>query len=102
MATYEEAIDALRNAQAAGDTEAARRLADIAFQLAPRQAAPRSAAEPELSLTGALQYGVEAATENLAQSARAVGWDEWSAALSEFTDPPEDYTPQSPEFIRRL
>lgn len=37
MATYDEVMQALRNADAAGDVEAATRLAEIAVQLAPQQ-----------------------------------------------------------------
>lgn len=56
MATYDEVIEALRNADAAGDVEAATRLAEIAVQLAPQQ--PREIAlsdVPGLTARSAIQ-----------------------------------------------
>lgn len=56
MATYDEVIEALRNADAAGDVEAATRLAEIAVQIAPQQ--PREMAlsdVPGLTARSAIQ-----------------------------------------------
>jgi hypothetical protein len=56
MATYDEVMQALRNADAAGDTEAATRLAQIAVELAPREPQEMSMADvPGLTARSAIQ-----------------------------------------------
>ena len=72
MATYDEVIQALRNADAAGDVEAATRLAEIAVQLAPQQ--PREMAlsdVPGLAARSAIQ-GVAALPNLLADPLTAL------------------------------
>jgi hypothetical protein len=56
MATYDEVMQALRNADAAGDTAAATRLAQIAVELAPREPQEMSMADiPGLTARSAIQ-----------------------------------------------
>ena len=72
MATYDEVMQALRNADAAGDTEAATRLAQIAVELAPQQPREMSIADvPGLAARSAIQ-GVAAIPNLLADPLTAL------------------------------
>lgn len=72
MATYDEVMQALRNADAAGDVEAATRLAEIASQLAPQPSRETSLRDvPGLAARSAIQ-GVAALPNLLADPLTAL------------------------------
>ena len=82
MATMNELLDALRNADAAGRTDDARRLADLITQM-QNSAAPR-----DTSFSSAFQQGIDQPFENMATTARALGMEGTANVLSGATDAP--------------
>ena len=93
MATMNELLDALRNADAAGRTDDARRLADLITQM-QNSAAPR-----DTSFSSAFQQGIDQPFENMATTARALGMEGTANVLSGATDAPVNYESASDRFI---
>ena len=65
-----QVLQALRNADAAGDEEAARRLAQLAQQM---QAQPAPTVQPKGGITGALGKGFESALSSARTAGQEIG-----------------------------
>jgi hypothetical protein len=93
MATYDEVMQALRNADAAGDTEAATRLAQIAVELTPKQVQPSSYGFGSAMLQG-LSFGFS--DEAQAKAMEAAGQGTYEQNLASIRAGKEAYEQEFP------
>lgn len=101
MASVTQLMDALRKADAAGNTADARRLSQLIRQAQGRSAAPtNNQSKPvDTSFSSAFKSGIDAPLENIATTAKAVGFDDTASTLSNLTDAPTNYESAANRFI---
>ena len=93
MATVQQLMTALRQADAAGNTADAKRFAQMIRQ------AQSKGKKKDTSLTSAFMSGIDAPLENIAATAGALGFDKTAQTLSGLTEAPENYESASNRFI---
>lgn len=101
--TIEDYKRGARNAVAAGDNAAAKRLIAKAREL---EGISQSSSDPQADTNGPMQgfgaafrSGIDQPLENMAETARAVGADGTAETLSNLTSAPENYESASAKFI---
>jgi len=96
-------MQALQAADAAGDVEAAKRLAAHVRQLQAAQAAPAAPASPpvtpDTSFSSAFRHGLDMPLERFGQTAQALGFEGLGGALKGAVDAPENYSPATSNLI---
>ena len=110
MADIQRLSQALKAAHAAGDTAAAQKLAQAIRNAQQASVKPRNFSGVETSnqddgkdrsFGSAFAQGIDAPLENLATTARAVGYGGTADFLSGLTDAPQNYESASAQFINR-
>ncbi|WP_449231118.1 hypothetical protein [Azospirillum doebereinerae] len=94
-------MTALRNADKAGDVEAARRLAQIAQSLKAGGETPAPEGQPDTSFTSAFASGIDSPLENLGTTAETLGFKKTGAFLRNLTAAPKNYESASADFTNK-